>query len=326
MQVPLALLADFAVAHEDGKLYVTGGGIRSLNFPAFPATQPRLALALGLELAADELGKPHSMSIETIGPAEEPPVKPFAVSFTVAPDATEGGGLPYFHFVRNMENISFPAEGDYAFMISIDGQTLRDVPLRVKKTIGPVPPGAQADVRLMEGYRAFLASEIALAEEIFRDVTVQFPTNPGGHNNLGFVLLAKGEGEAAKRAFLKAREFGYVQPELNDANVACADYLLGDPGAALIIFKRCLEAYGFKGQAVLYGIGASGLFPVQLRSASDYVALMMLNAAWSSLRVGDRVAATQYRAAAGAAELSRREDASAQQFALSIRALETQAA
>jgi len=50
LRIAFALLADYALAHPtDGKLYVSGGGIRSLTFSAFPATYPRLALALGIE-------------------------------------------------------------------------------------------------------------------------------------------------------------------------------------------------------------------------------------------------------------------------------------
>ena len=49
VSIPLALFADFAVAHaDDDRLSLVGGGIRSLSFPSFPATRSRLVLALGL--------------------------------------------------------------------------------------------------------------------------------------------------------------------------------------------------------------------------------------------------------------------------------------
>ena len=83
--VPLAFLADHAVAHSaDLKLYVLGGGIRSLSYFAFPATVPRLAVALGIEFSPDELRlEPHTIRIEASGPGPEPPVKPLSARFTV---------------------------------------------------------------------------------------------------------------------------------------------------------------------------------------------------------------------------------------------------
>lgn len=321
MRIPLALFADHAIAHQtDGKLYVTGGGIRALRFPSFPATQPHLALALGIELEPAELGSEHTLSIEASGPTTLPIFRPVRVTFTVPPqeDPTAPG---YIHFVSNMDNVSFPLEGDYAFVIAIDGQHLEQVRVRVERG-GNVSEEVEANALLMDGYRAFNQGDSAAAEAIFRDVVARFPKVAGGHNNLGFVLLAKGDAPVALEAFAKAQEIGYPQNEISDANVACALYVAGDAASAIRIFTDCLRTHIFRTPATLFGIGASGLFPVQVNSAAEYVSLMALNAAWSALGTGDMTAVAHYLGAARAADLSLRGDSGAQLFVQSVRALE----
>ncbi len=320
--VPLALLADHAVANtEDRKLYVLGGGLRSMSFFGFPASMPHLALALGLEFAADELrAEPHTLRVAASGPGPEPIVKPLAASFTVPRDPLQPDRSIYFHFVYDMESITFPAEGLYVFSVIIDDELVTEVPLRVLTTPGPAPADLQPQLRLAEGYNAYAEGDLQAAMDIFRDVTVRFPTVAAGHNNLGFLLLGQGRAQAALDSFTKARELGF-QAELLDANIACAHYLLGDHVSASIFFQQCLRIYGFRAQSILFGIEHSRLFPVTLNSASDYVALMMLDAGWSALASGDRSAAMRYLEGAQAADLGRREDEGGKNFAQSTEAL-----
>jgi len=322
VKVALALLADFAIAHDqDRKLYVTGGGIRVLRFTGFPVTHPRLALALGLELSSNELGVPHHMRIEAYGPADGQIVKPIEMSLHVP--TTEQSPV-YFNFVYNMEGVVFPAEGDYGFWIIIDGQRAHDVPLRVAAVAGPVPAAIQVAQLLSQGYLAFGAGDVKAAAEIFKDVTERFPQDPGGHNNLGFVLLASGEAAPAVEAFRKARELGYPQNEISDANLACAMYLLGESVTAADLFADCLRTHVFRTPAVLFAIGPDGLFAVQLNSAAEYGSLMALNAAWSSLRAGDTKAAAHYVGVARTSELLSRDDVRLL-LAASVDALEREA-
>lgn len=321
MRIPLALLADYAIAHQtDGKLYITGGGIRALRFPSFPATQPHLALALGIELEPAEVGSEHALSIEASGPTTLPIFSPVRVTFTV-PTQQDPTAPGYIHFVSNMDNVSFPVEGDYAFLITIDSQRVEQVRVRAQRG-GNVSEEAEANALLRHGYQAFNQGDTATAEAIFRDVVARFPRVASGHNNLGFVLLAKGDAAVALETFSRAKELGYPQNEIGDANVACALYVAGDAASAIRIFTDCLRTHIFRTPATLFGIGASGLFPVQLNSAAEYVSLMALNAAWSALGTGDMTAVAHYLGAARAADLSLRDDSGAQLFVQSVHALE----
>ena len=248
-------------------------------------------------------------------------MQPVMASFTLLSDRIQPDEPVYFHFVYNMENITFPEEGSYAYSIAVDDNHVGNVPLRVFKVPGPVPRVLAASRKLSAGYEAFAGGDVAKAQQAFEEVVAEFPEISGGHNNLGFVLLGQAKAEGALVAFLKARELRFPQPELLEANMACAYYLLRNAAAAALLFEQCLRTYGFAGTAILYGIEEARLFTVHLQSASDYVSLMMLNASWSALASGDRESAARYSGAAYAADLARREDESGRSFASSVQAL-----
>jgi hypothetical protein len=322
MRIVLSLFADYALAHEtDGKLYVTGGGLRVLSFPAFPATQRQLALALGIEVPPEQLNSPHTLSIERLmppeSPAPDPPLTPVQVTFTL-PSADERSESGHLNVVSNMDNIVFPVPGDYTFSIAIDGRHVHDAHIRTRVSGEAVPAAAQ----LVEGYHAFEAGEHDRAEAIFRDVVTRFPTVPGGYNNLGFVRLAQGDARGALQSFVKARELGYEYTEITFANIACAMYLAGDYKAASQLFETCLEQPALRATGMLFGINDESLFPVAYKSVGEYVNLMSLNAAWSALRVSARDRALQLLNAARTSSLAARDDDSGRSYMQSIRSLD----
>jgi len=328
-RVPLALLADHAAANELGaaRLHVIGGGIRSLSFGAFPATRTRLALALGLEFTSDEAKSPeHSLQIEAKAPDGRPILKPLTASFVVRPDPDQPAEPIYLHFVYNMENITFPIDGAYSFSIVVDGSEPVEVPLQVLEAPGRTSRMSAAVAKLSVGYEAFSRSDLTTAQQNFQEVVADLPEFAHGHNNLGFVLLAQGQAGAALASFSRARQLGFPQAELLDANLACCYYVVGDAGVASLLFQQCLATYGFGGRAFLFGINDSGLFPVHLVSAFDYASLMMLNAAWSALKADDRSSAGRFLEGAQASDLSRRDDESGRNFAAAVEALKQQLA
>jgi len=220
--------------------------------------------------------------------------------------------------VSNMTNVTFPAPCDYVFAVSIDGTRVHDAHLLLHLSGGPVP----ADVLLMDGYHAFAEGDADRAERIFRDVVERYPNAPGGHNNLGFVLLSKGDAATALASFTKARELGYELTEVSYANYGTAVYLVGNYDLAVRLFEYCLQQV-FRGVATLFVINESKVFPIELHSASEYVALMTLNAAWSALKSGDPLRMTRHFEAARMLDLGKREDQGGRSFAESLAALET---
>jgi hypothetical protein len=69
---------------------------------------------------------------------------------------------------------------------------------------------------------------------------------------------------------------------------------LGDYQRAQFFFERCATGRLFRSPAILFGIDLDSIFAVHLRSASDYIGLMLLNAAWSSFKSGAPDLAVQY--------------------------------
>jgi hypothetical protein len=326
-KIPLALIADHAVANtEDRKLYVMGGGIRSIGCITYPTTIPRLALALGFEFSGSELRpEPHHLRIEASGPSDEAFAQPLTASFTVPADPSRPDRPIYFHFVYNMENVTFQSDGMYRFSIFINDEGIGEVPLRID-TEPVIPPEVEARLKIQQAYAAYGAGDAAGAEEIFQEITTRFPSVPEGHNNLGFLVLGKREADIALEHFTRARALGFDRPELLDANVGCVYYLKGDPASGSSFFQRCLAVHLFRISAVLYGIEGDHLFQVWLNSAADYVSLMQLNAGWALLRSGQRADAARYLRAAEAADLGRHEDESGKNYSQSVEALRVELA
>jgi hypothetical protein len=313
VRLPVAILADHALAHPiDGKLYITGGGLRRLEFAAFPATHARLSLALGIEIDAGDVGVDHQLTIVPHGPDGRPFFKPIGVTFIVGAKSTpaEQG---YVHFVSNMDKVTFPEPGEYGFVIAVDGEEMGSLRLlaETRKAKEAEPAGTnEVDTLLGEGFVSFGRGDLAAAEAAFRQVTTRFPSAAGGHNNLGFVLLSKGDGASALEELSQARDLGYPQTEINAANIAAAHYSTGNAKQALDGFAACLATQVFRGPALLFGIGPEGLFPHQVSSAGEYATLMSLNAAWSAYRLGDAAAMDRYLAAASASETAQIASAS----------------
>jgi tetratricopeptide (TPR) repeat protein len=162
----------------------------------------------------------------------------------------------------------------------------------------PVQPGGD---ELLRGFAAFDPKDLDLAEQRLRAV-VDAATGIGmAHNNLGFVLLAKGQVEDALAAFRRAEDRDSDRLEVIEANMACCHYLLGYAADSSALFESCLSARSFKSPGILYGISGDRLFLVSVKSATAYTQLMALNAAWSASRAGNRdLAARRATTVAGA--------------------------
>jgi tetratricopeptide (TPR) repeat protein len=145
-------------------------------------------------------------------------------------------------------------------------------------------PAHRSRSELLQGFAAFSDKDLELVERNFRSIIAAAPDLGIAHNDLGFVLLAKGEAGDALAAFKRAEELGSDRPELVEANMACCHYLLGDAAASSALFENCLSSRAFTRSGILYGIAGDRLFLVSVPSAAAYAQLMALNAAWSALR------------------------------------------
>ena len=288
MKVVLATLADFAIAHEDGKFYITGGGIQALRFGSFPTSPIHLSLAVAVKFSEQECGQQQLLRVIPTGPGPQSQ-HPMALPVLPMQRPEESGAT--FQFVYNMRELKFSTPGTYEFRILGGNEELAVIPLFVQQISIPGPTQSAVGGGLIElavGLEAFKTGDLIRAEQLFRQFTVTQPANALGHNNLGFVLLAQQRASEALEELQRASELGLDNPELTEANIACCEYLLDGYTEALSGFEKCFAEFSTNKAVILFGIRGERLFLVHPGAPSEYLALMALNVAWSAFRSGAR--------------------------------------
>ncbi len=281
------MLAQYALAHDDGTMYITGGGIESLPLASVPAVQPQLSLAVGVAFASTECGREHSLEITVHTPSGDqlfPPSR-FPVRPLRQPPPLETETL--FQFVLNMRDTPFAQFGKYRYTLVHNGQSCMSTDLLIRQ----VAVTDQGDAgswmtELQRGYAAYAKGDVESAERIFRGVTEMFPTVSDAHNNLAFIALSKGRVSEALKGFERASELGYSRRDVLDFNIACSQYMLRDYRSALEGFERCVRTHTPSQGATLLAIDEEQLQTVHVAGPGDYMALAALNAGWSALRSG----------------------------------------
>jgi hypothetical protein len=132
MQLPIALLADYANITGDGKLNVMGL-FTDINAPGFPARHASMFLVLKFALELGEIQLEHELAVkledddgQQIGEVKMPLV------FT---QNERGLRLDHNHIIH-FRDVIIPHPGQYQFTIYVNGEPLDDVP--VKANIIPV--------------------------------------------------------------------------------------------------------------------------------------------------------------------------------------------
>lgn len=128
MEVPLALLCDAANTTAEGKLNILGTFDR-LNYPTFPAVHPTLSLVLRLTASPAEVGMSRDLSIRVLD-ADGYRLGEITGQVDIGESAVPGSPSQY-QLIFNLPNLSFPAPGQYAFHILLDGDDKTRVPLEV---------------------------------------------------------------------------------------------------------------------------------------------------------------------------------------------------
>jgi hypothetical protein len=139
MRVALALLADMALAHPDGKVYILGGGIDMLFTPTVPFQSQPFSLALKIEFASVETDRPHTIEVHLLDPdghAVMPAMKNVVVPRRHAQWPTRMSGAV---MVLGFIGIQFQQYGSYAFSILVDGNEQTSLPLFIERPPAGVP-------------------------------------------------------------------------------------------------------------------------------------------------------------------------------------------
>jgi hypothetical protein len=315
--VRLAVLADFAQAHHDGRFQIVGGGVRSLTFPVFPARLERISLALALDFTPDQVpGQDQKalLSIDSSDPGGDPFVPRAATTPRPLPIDAASSQLS-FSMVANWTNLVFTAPGMYWFVVSFREKEISRVPLLIEQGQPPVEIDLRPwELALYEGVTAFNAGQVDLARSHFERLTKSFPGVAEAWNNLGFVQLTSGASKRAYENFVRARDLGFAKPEIMAVNLGCAAYVRGEYVDAVNHFSEAIRTQTISGPAILYAITRAGLNVIQVTDARTFLSLAFLNLAWTEARQGD--VDTAKMALASARDIASTADAEPPQWLL----------
>lgn len=132
MQVDSAILADY-VQENNGKLYITGGGIDTLfvNSNILPVRHPSIGIAFRLILSPAELFRTHHLEILLVN-ADGGRLATVNAQIRVdsPPQGTSGWPISV-PLAINFTNLEFPSLGDYQFELMLNNSSIKSIPLRV---------------------------------------------------------------------------------------------------------------------------------------------------------------------------------------------------
>ena len=136
MQIPLAVLADYANVTAEGKLNIMG--IFNTIFVAggFPSTHPQLQLVFQFVVPAAERGEKKTIDIKLLD-ADGMILVSLTSETQLPADMPANQEIPQ---IVGLAGLVFPHPGDYAFSILVNGEEKKSVALHVLPV--PMPPTA----------------------------------------------------------------------------------------------------------------------------------------------------------------------------------------
>ena len=130
MDIQIATLCDFAADYGNGKL-VINGTFDALRAPQLPVVHPHWSLAMRICVLPEDSGD-HKMTINIIdedGKSIDPSKMPIRAEMPIqVPDE-----VPFLtrNLVLNFQGLKFPGEGIYHVDVTIDGELVVRLPLRI---------------------------------------------------------------------------------------------------------------------------------------------------------------------------------------------------
>jgi len=136
VEVTLALLADYANVTKDGKLNLMGV-FTIINAPALPWVHPQMQLVLQFEVGPADWDTEKGIEIQLLGTDGN---QLSAIKGNVKVTRPQLARPLQINSIMSINNLKFSNEGDYVFLVRLDGEIKREIPLRVNYV--PAPPAA----------------------------------------------------------------------------------------------------------------------------------------------------------------------------------------
>jgi len=128
------MLARYAEIAPDGQVAVIGGDIDQVKTTALPATLSSVTVVTKLTAPIQEVSREYSFRLSILGPDDEPIHEGLTGTFPPLPIPTEPENkTAVYGLVFNVTALIFPREGNYKFVLCIDGEEVASAPFRVNK-------------------------------------------------------------------------------------------------------------------------------------------------------------------------------------------------
>jgi hypothetical protein len=124
-------LADSATQGLEGKLDATGIGLDTIRSHVFPLSHERMLVILRLEVAPTEFGRAHDLQVVLWGPDGQV-LQAHRRQIVASGIAGEWYRPHVVSLAVALNNLLFPAEGDYAVRVIIHDLEFAVVPLYVR--------------------------------------------------------------------------------------------------------------------------------------------------------------------------------------------------
>ena len=128
MDVTFAVIADAANLSHDGKLNLLGI-FTVIRAPQFPAVHPQMFLVVTFEANAAETGQRRMVDVRLVDPDGKQLGE--AAGQLIVPSGEAGYPVQLNHILP-LSGVRFERPGDYAFHISVNGETSARLPLLVR--------------------------------------------------------------------------------------------------------------------------------------------------------------------------------------------------
>jgi hypothetical protein len=138
MDIPLAMVADYANVTKEGKLNIMGIFSRVIA-PAVPFQLPTMQVVFVLRYAPPERGIKNNLKISLVD-ADGVTLLELGTDFEIPVHGPPSGEM---NQILGLNGLTFPRHGDYAFHVLINGDSKAQVSFSVVPPEDPAMSGAQ---------------------------------------------------------------------------------------------------------------------------------------------------------------------------------------
>ncbi len=133
MRIAYAFLADTALGHPDGKMYVLGGGIDTVFSPTFPFMAQPLSIVLKAEFEPAESDIPHLIEVQLLNSEGRALISSMKTQVLPQRHKTWPDRAVGVHLVLGSAGLRFERPESCRFRVLLDGEEHASLPLFVER-------------------------------------------------------------------------------------------------------------------------------------------------------------------------------------------------